>query len=298
MNVATPIQTNLTDAWKTLGATQAFEPPPLQRCRLQILAESKRGKTTLVAGMSGALLLDLEGGAHSLRQSHAHRVWVPAYRDSDITPKFREIATAEGRTVGSLETVINQLGRDATSGSPVFQHVIFDSADKLQELVMSYLTKEKGQDIREYRGGKGGWALIAEHCMSFPRKLYQLGYGWTMVGHIKIETKTIAGVEVESRRPAIIPGFSGLIEREVEYLLKIEKTFGPWDPIQKQRKQVYHLTAEANEVQPNDVPLGGRIPLPQKVEVPLVGGFTALEAAYNAEVQRIQEDLTTEASAT
>lgn len=291
MNPVTLSNASLSESWQKLGATREFAPPALEQCRLFVLGESKTGKTTLVSGMEGCLILDFEGGGHSVPNSKAYRIWVPVYSQQEVTPDLQAVAARTKRTIVALETVMGQLERDAKSGKPVFQHVVFDSGDRLQELCMARLSVEKGRDIREHAGGKGGWALVAERCLSFPRRLYSLGYGWTVIGHLKTVTKELGDRVIEKERPAIIPGFYGGLKAEADYILGVSRAVN-YNPATRGQATTFSIDTQTNPSRDEDSQNGGRINLPVNIRgIPLGGGWDALKAAYAAEVEKIRQTL-------
>lgn len=279
INPVATISTTLTDSWKTLGAITGSQPPDLLDCRFFIYGKPKTGKTTFLSSFPETLIIDLEGGGHSVPNPAAARIWVPGYMDTDLTTEMREIARKRNRPIASLQAVLNKLESEAKAGTPAFRHIVFDSADSLQELVMIQMSKEKGKDIREYGQGSG-WGLMAERCVGLAQRLGRLGYGWSMTGHYQLELVEVGGSNVEVCRPTITPKFYRTLGKEVEYILEMTRNLGPLDQTTKTRRVEVYLVSQPMEPRREDFASGGRVTLPAKVGPIPMTGYTYLNEIY------------------
>jgi hypothetical protein len=292
------IEVPLSAAWKALGATDEFDPPALDFNRIFLLADCKTGKTTLVCSHPRCLVLDLELKARSIASKRAQCVPVREYAD--------------------LERVICQLEADARllKDKRPFLHVAFDSIDRLQELVAPQLTKEvtektngKCKDIQDYRGGKGGFALINKRVLSFPRRCHKAGYGWTAIGHIKHDKVVRDGREVEFDRPACQPGVAGGITQDAEMLMgltKITKDMpvawkkgpdgkyvtkqdGTRQPVAWDRRPM--IQVETQQKRPSDCTLGIMIKMPATFTIPVEDGWQEVQRLYEEAVEAKKQEL-------
>lgn len=285
------LTSSLSEVWEKLGATKEFNPPPPEYCRYAVIGGSKMGKTTLMAGIPGGLVLDMEGGAHSVPNPQAFKVWVAGYSPADISSQVRKVAQESGRTPVALTEVLTQLEKDAKSGNPQFTHVIFDSTDQLQEFVIGALSREVGKDIREH-GHKGkGISMVVERCMTILKKVYSLGYGYSTINHMTVKTITIGGVEHEKYRATIFPSLYSSIKADTDYILAIEKKTG-YDPKSKTQKTSYDLRTTSTRSEEEDLELGGRIVLPPRIkDLSQTHGWEQLRQVYEQEVSRLKSEL-------
>lgn len=283
-----PMAGTLSETWTALGATNECRPPPLSRSRIVLTGDSKVGKTALLLSLPRLLLIDLEGGAHSLPGVRGHYVWCPAYTDREITPHMRAVAKAQGRMMASLETVHRTLLNDAKAGSYSFDLVAYDSGDQLQDLSIKQLSAEKAcEDIREYKAGakgSGGWSLVHQRCMSFLRAVHLAGYGWAITCHTKQQFTADGSVKY---RQAIAPGWTSMLKAEAEHLWLITRS-KQYNPVTKTSETAVFVESKPGGAY-NDLPGGGRVPLPDKMgPLPLTGGMDVILRAYAAGVADLQ----------
>jgi hypothetical protein len=301
-----PMEGTAVPAWvKDMGGTSSFNPLPFESCRFFLTGPPKQGKTTLMCSMERTAYLDFEGGAHSVPHKKATVFYVPVFSDGELTPiqksgiPGQQPGTWLRQPAVSLTSIIKKLKEDAGSSAPYFQHVVFDSVDRLQEMCLRHLETNVWKNrqglpvkIGDYLGGKGGWSELAVFCMSHFRGLNAMGLGWTAIAHLKTESIPIPGTTnqvTKEIRPAITPSFYGALGQDAEYLLHISKESGPKDPKTGLRKSNFVVHTEATMAHKEDYPQGGRVTLPPKLEaIPLDGGCASMKVAYDAACQKLR----------
>jgi hypothetical protein len=273
---------SLAEAWGKLEVTNSAMPPPLPKCRVFLTGEPGTMKTTLCSQIPTALLIDLEGGAHSAVAPVAHRIWVPVYQERQITTARRDIAKRSNRNIASLEGVLDLLRREARDGNTSFECVVFDSGDRLQDLVIEQLSAELGKDVREAGHEGSGWRKVRDRFMNIVREVADLGYGCWVTGHLITKTKTIGGIDKEETRPAMTPGIFGSLVGDCELNLitfkesKFERGKGNVtkfgilsDNTQRKRSSEFQLKA--------------RVRLPDVIgDVPIERAYETLYNAYES----------------
>jgi hypothetical protein len=272
-------ETELSLAWQQLGAVRGFNPLPLSKARIKLSGEVKSGKTSLLADRPRTMVLDFDDSARAVPNALATYIPILEYED--------------------LEKVYRLLTEEARSSHPTFDHVVFDTTDRLQALVAEQLSFEKKQSIYEWGGGMGGYNLIQARVLSFPRMLYRAGYGWSCVCHQKwVDTTDVAKNKVTYLRDAVTPAVSGGLEQDADYLWKtaIETQRELVDVKGQSAKQaVYHhrvvLSTMNKTGRDFSQELGSRIPMPETLVIPKVHPFSVVQQAWDAAVRKIREEV-------
>jgi hypothetical protein len=185
--------------WAAIGAEVGYRPLPATALRQFILGPHGGGKTTFVAGIPRALILDFECGSWGVPLPKATRL---------------EVVNHE-----TLERALNILDAEAKSSSRPFDRVIFDTVDQWSELMNSVLAAEKGvADITAY-GGKGhGWSMLRHACWDIVKRIEKAGYAWTVVGHLTEKTITVNEKERTVTRPVIFDTFAKQVSRNADLI--------------------------------------------------------------------------------
>lgn len=290
------VKRQLADAIVQASQPRVFRPPPFPRLRFFWTGPTKVGKTTLVAGMPNSLLIDLEGGAHSLVNPRAAVVWCPVYSDAEMKPEHEKIAAERDVVLVSLEGVMKQLGELANKPDTPVQHVIFDSIDWLQDMAIKRLNKEYADrfrdnvtDIREYKAsakGSGGYQIVFERVLSFHRQLTLWGYGWSQIGHITEKEKQVGKETMTVIRAACFPGIYGPLCQECDYQLNVdmEPDFVPGAKSKSLKQVVYSHTINKDDA----LELGGRVPLPARIDgLPRINGIDRIVEEYRKSAEKV-----------
>jgi hypothetical protein len=282
-NVVAAEGTDIGRTWEALGVELGFNPLPLNLARFFIIGEVKSGKSTLVSGHKDALVLDYENAHRNIVGASAYRLAVSDYKQH--------------------MSVMNQLKSDAMRQSRRFKHIILDTGDRLQELVMDELSREKSTaqktiDIVDYGQRGKGWSLVSRRLTSFLPYISSLGYGWTVIGHMKwASTENDAGDEIQYQRAALSPGTVGIIKQLADYLMLVKI-----ETIKQQVKEKgsnvsrteynhrYVLHTKNQKGRDYNEELGTRIPLPPVMELPLHGGWQTVDSAWQSSVDQLKAE--------
>lgn len=267
-----------------LEASQSCERPPLASRRLMILGDPGVGKTWLMASCPRALLIDIDDGSRDVpaERMRAARLRVKSYTD----------------LLGVLRALEMHAGALNLATDPIM--VVFDTFDRMVPLVMGHLsetiatnvklmTSPKGYEetpglarmkITDWRGGKGGWNLVNNTLAEFPRRLYDVGYGVTLLVHLKKELQEPegGGRPLKIERLAIAKGCRDLVTTDQELIARFEvrqgiKPGGTW-VTQRILTTAQSVADEATQ----DYKLKCRLQIPEEVDVS--EGWAALEQAY------------------
>jgi len=282
---------------------RGFDPGPMAMTRWFITGANKTGQTSFGASIPGAFHIDLED---KLRF---------------VETQYRKITgSAQPTTLQQLDAVVDWLCAEKKAKGDKFpiQHVVLDTSDELlYSILIPGMTKElvdggwnckAGQDVTDYGagGGKGskGWSMVTLRAASLLRKLKAAGMGWTSLGHQKLQINTIRQdgtmVDVTTRRPAVNPGFYGLLknmaeftvmtflrnkETKTEKILKHHVTGKEYTVPQVSRSTVGLLMIRESVGDSNE-DIGSNVTLPAEVEVQQGRAWETVETLYNASVAR------------
>lgn len=174
----------LTPAYKRWGLRSAFDPPPPHRLRFYVLSLPGRGKTHLSTTMDRTVIIDVEDTTG----------FFPASKALTFKPK-------DGHELDEFITFLESEGKSANRQ---FDHVVFDTIDKLVEISIPYQTdvlnaKFKGKrswdDVRDYGDSGAGWGKVNDWVNNLKNRVYAAGYGWTCNGHLKAAQKRFRNAE-------------------------------------------------------------------------------------------------------
>lgn len=154
-----------------LGAVRGHDPTPVQRLRIWVTGLSGHGKTTFVMNNPKALVLDFEDSARDVVAQKAARETI---RDWDHFEQHFDMLRAD---------------RAPAPGEPPvhFQHVAFDTFDGFMKLCIRKLSDDYKVDnfLKGVPGvidGRAAWAELSEFLLGVLARLFEAGYGWTVVG--------------------------------------------------------------------------------------------------------------------
>ena len=266
--------------WADLGAKTGFDPEPMENLRALILGPPGQGKTTLVSSIPNSLICDYESGSHSVVAPLGCRITI--------------------RNYDQYQAIMKKLLDDAKSGKRYFRTIVHDTGDSWCDLLAANFcaTHNNCESIGDYATKGAGYGIVRDQAVTDLNTLYYNGYSWVVVGHLKEKTLTVpAGdgtnkmVETTVIRPSMFPTLAAGIwdradivatierERTIERP-KIEKTLPngakaiiDGSPIERTR---YIL-----ELSGGTLDLKTRLPsMPSQIELPLIGGWGKLTAAY------------------
>lgn len=256
------------------GAEPVSDEIDFNRLRFLCFSPYKKGKSTaFIEGWPDTLVLDFERSSLAVKtHPSSKRLYI--------------------HTWAGFEKVLELLETQARLNKRRYKRVVFDTLDRFQQLVESHLTYKYDGPIRDYRGGKGGYSLIATFASEAITNLEMWGYGWTCLSHSKFGSQTDNTGEVTGTRSGIIPGFAvrvcgnadGIfhLDNEMETVKTTIMKGGKPVAGTKTRKR-YKLATNDAEVPGLLIELGSRVPMPDTLDI--------TERAYDKIKQAIGEGL-------
>lgn len=278
-NVTMKMTADIGESWERMGVEIGFNPAPLSRCRFFIFGPVKNGKTTLAASFPRALHLDFEDAARNVVGARAHRIYVSGMEQ--------------------LDKIIEKLETENLQKNRTFDTVIFDTGDRLQDLLYAGFEDRHGTDLEHYRGGQSGWKQLSLDFLSYPRRVYKASYGWVTAGHIRYtEVADKGGNKLSITKAGVTPLITAGLQQDADYLLQVgvevtkEEVADPRNPKMKKSVPVRKtwLTTREGGARDMNAELGTRVPLSEFIELPKVGGFDAIEADWKSVVVRLQKE--------
>lgn len=290
IQIANPVTgTAVSASWQGLGVTRGFSPSPIEQTRWFITGGLKSGKSTLVSSIPYALVLDFERGANCVRTPAAHRVWINDW--------------------SKLVQVMDLLATEAKAGTRSFKTVVFDTGDAFLALCRQHLSEELTEsklatgkfspdsyfDITESGMEGSGWSKVNSEFMRIVTKVYTLGYGWVICGHLKEERIKLSydTPEIIVPRPALTPGIVGQVSRDAEILAtvgRVARTIKEEHTVALKGGRTQKLMSDRTVVEyrlcvgqsaANAVATGCRITFPTAtIEIPETGAWTIIEKLY------------------
>jgi hypothetical protein len=273
--------------YRSWGPRPASTPRPFEQTRRFGRASSKTGMTTLFSRQPRTYWLAFEDSVRSVK---IHPTSAYAVIDSyDV-----------------LLATINTLADLKRTGKCPYDHVIFDTVDRMQYLTRLHLNTDflaqkdrSGQmvDITEWAGGKGGWSILANHTIAPIMLVDTAGFGWTCLAHIKLRPKDPDNPKSEDKETAAVtPAVQTALEAACDLYFQLEsdwKRMGSkkvktatgtstqpiWD------RQVFWRTVEKTDDIPYDNS-GCRVSMSDSFFVPRDNGYEAVKAEYDAAVAR------------
>ena len=200
----------------TLGATQGFDPIPLNRYIMLLMGRPGTGKTALAMSIPRCLLLDWEGGARQARRQQAMR-----------------IPSRGTLTVDSLRAVMAHLEKDHASPKRPFDFVAVDTVDKwfwveVKEATRIFREENPGTKITSILDidtdfGKGR-SQVYRRIIDSILALKAWGYGVMLITHQVEHRKKIPRVgEVINWAPSLPTGLLGPLAAESEIVGTVER---------------------------------------------------------------------------
>ena len=279
----TPNDTGIPQDYLDLGAEIGYKPREPEDLRFLLLSRWGEGKTTFVSSIPDCLLLDIEGGAHSIPHGIATRIAI--------------------RSMEHYHNVVQRIIDDGKAGNQKFKRIVIDTGDELLSYYSLEISKEKKVEAIEEYGQKGaGWAILRRRFVHDLDAITLAGYSWGLVGHLQEKTvsrprKGGATQEVTVFREVMIPSIAATIRRKTDYVFTVvryPKTVTEKKPVTVKgisttrsvttTRDCYELSVAGTE----DVPLRGkgRVPITANIVLPEKGGWNEFEKVYRSVVSR------------
>lgn len=281
----------IPDILAALNVSRDYSPPAAENLFLYVLGLSGTGKSSFAFGVENALFLDIEDGGHSVPYKEAWWCRCPVVTDADLTDALKNPLPGDKRPPAvSLATAMAKLRELARLPSNPVKTVIFDSADKLQQLTKLHLEKKWGSDVENYRGGKGGWGILNTETLAPILEAKKLGYGVIVLGHLKSEWKEVNKVEVEIIRAGVTAGVDSILRANSDYTLSV--AIGEKFVQGQGSTSNYILLSKLNKEKRGHFDMKTRVALPEVVaSLPLEGGFKKFKAEYDKAVAAMTSKL-------
>lgn len=204
----------LPAAYQKWNLVRGFDPPDPLSLRYFILGLPGKGKTTYAASMPDTIHIDPEHTTEFCED-----------------PKVIPFRPANGK---ELQDFIDFLVAEGRAGRRIFKHVIFDTAEKILQFIIPHLSEVYSkkynrtiEDIREFGEGGAGWGKVNTWFQDTLNDLHMAGYGWTCVGHLKEDTKTVrVNGEIQHKltyRSALNPGVQAALYRDAQFIMMVRK---------------------------------------------------------------------------
>jgi len=298
---------------QNMGAVTGLQPPPLERTRIIIFGAPGCGKSTLLNSFPGMLVLDPERGGNTVAEPRAWRWTAP-----DATPLERlDLAYVE-----AIDKIIEQRRQGDTS----VKMIGLDTLDALVRMGLDAYCIRRGVDdpLSSGEGRSGnGYTLVRRAFYGALERAYAAGLGYVMLVH-KLEF--IMETDKKARKETqlgVTRSFRGHLLQMCDYMfymyryLKKGRTVpGTGTPILDPKtgkailgrdgkpieqnaqkapdKEVRVLMTTPGEtrgdgdsVYTNDVKT--RVPLPETIVIPQIGGYETLASAYNEAVKKLTQ---------
>ena len=288
-------------ALKRLGVRTGFDPPEFLQTRRFGRAAAKTGMTTLFSEQPHTLWLSFE---KSVRSCGLHPT------STYVVPGQAEGKAGEDPYVVTLRIIDALKGLVKTRRCP-YQHVVFDTVDRLQDIARQYLNdywlpsrnrKDKYSDVTEYGQGKMGWYVLGRHTIVPFRMVENAGLGWTALSHSRIlpsDDEDAPDKEVS----AVLTAVDRALSSDAELVFKLKSSWT--EEVETLRikgkvsrrgtnkfiRGVKWLTLEKEDDERGEH-VGCRIPMPESFDIPLEGGYDTVKQVYEeaceAERQRFE----------
>jgi hypothetical protein len=204
----------LPASYQKWNLVAGFNPPHPLALRYFIIGLPGKGKTSYVASMSDTVHIDPEDTTEFCQD-----------------PKATPFRPKNGR---ELQEFIDFLVTEGKAGRHVFKHVVFDTAEKILQFIIPELSRVYGEkygttieDIREWGQGGAGWGKVNTWFQDTLNDLHMAGYGWTCVGHLREDTKTVRikneTVVKNTYRSALNPGIQAVLYRDSQFIMMVQK---------------------------------------------------------------------------
>lgn len=141
---------------------------PLEQSTFLVAGEANTGKTSLMAGMPGNLILDWEGKVAFLPKSQRQGV-----SSINIT------------SYKQFEETVNTLVKKQAGWNGV-RHITVDSLCNWEDAAILHLERRFAKPLNAINGGyRAGQRLVGSTMFNQLRSLRDAGFGWTVICHLR-----------------------------------------------------------------------------------------------------------------
>lgn len=254
------------------------------------------GKSTLLNSNRFLLSLDPERGGDTVADPNALRFTPPPNTDP---------AEVDRAYIDFVKKLIAR----KKAGADDIRMVAIDTVDELIGIFQKALCLQTGfEDIGDVGGGHGkGYAIVRERIFGMLDDLHRAGIGWAIVAHTATKTVKVGKEEKQISGLAVSDSYKRAIFQKCEHMIFIEKgvvTVQGKDEIKvvggkKIKKPGVTKTEKVRKIKtsPGGLWQGGdtndvkvRVPLPEELILPKVGGWDTFAKAYEEAVSLLTKE--------
>lgn len=275
------------------GIRTGFDPPSVYESRLAVMAPPGEGKSTFINSDPNICVLDFERGGRTVDDPRAIRISVP-------------LDTAPDKMDEYIAGVVMRLVKRKQSGKDDIKMVAFDTFDEMVEMFLTALCLRTGSDDPlELKNGLGnGYTIARKQIFGLLDHIYRAGLGWAVLAHISTKTIRVNREEKQVSGLAVSDSFKTPLMRKCEHQLfltrglEVVETVGPsrkvGDRIIEGKKETTTVECRYLGTKPGGLWRGGettdvkvRVPLPETIKIPQIGGFGEFVKAYDEAVRKL-----------
>lgn len=278
------------------GVSVGFDPPDILHSRIVTTGQPGSGKSTLLNSNKHLFMMDPERGGRTVADPQAMRFTPPPN-------------TPPAELDKAYLAVADRLIARRVAGKDDIRMVGIDSMDKMIAIFQRALCLRAGcEDVGDYDGGHGkGYAVVRRDIFDMLDRLYQAGLGWAVIAHTSKTLVTVGKSEQLVTGLSMSRSYMAALFQECEHMLFVEH--GIMSVPGKDTTSVVGGKRITKRGKPTSVPvrklrarpgglwMGGvtddvkvRVPLPEEIVLPKVGGWYTLGAAYDEAVKTLVEE--------
>jgi len=270
------------------GLSSGFNPSALSESRLVITGMPGAGKSTFLNSFPFLLMLDPERGGDTVADPRALRFTAPPELDIKDVPAAYE---------GMVDKTI------ASAKDSGFTMIGIDTIDEFIDVFAeAFCARHNIPDLLAYSGGDGnGYTIVRKQVFGLLDRVHRAGLGWAIIAHTTTKTVRSGGEEKEVTRLAVSDSFRAAIFKKCEHMLFIEhgveeqtipgKERTIKGKVIKGKDRKEYQKVRVLKTRPGGLFMGGdaqdvkvRVPLPERMVLPEVGGYEVFDAAYSVAV--------------